>query len=334
VHGGAATHEKSVTDTAIRRVLLVVLAAGIAWSVLPVAASAERATTKGVFNVKCFFSHRAPDDPIVFPGVRGASHSHDFFGNVGTNADSTPDSLRRGATNCEHYAPSTGRRGDQAGYWVPTLYVNGLPVAAKEMAAYYTSDFRKTKRIVPFPPRLKMLAGPDPRHAKIGCATEKGTLLPGTATIAPTCAPGTPLIARIGFPDCWDGRRQDSRDHKSHMRYSTYISPTRYVCRGRHKVLVPKLQLEIVYDTIAGPTTRLASGDISTLHADFMNGWTMRKQRQLVNDCLVPDMYCGLTDGPVNPPRKKRPRRVVRKKTRPVASLAGQGHISSLICRL
>src|SRR5947207_11009996 len=65
------------------------------------------------FVSTCRFSHRAPDDPIVFPGHPGFSHDHSFVGNTTTDAFSTLASPQAGST--------TGRRiGDQAGYWVPT----------------------------------------------------------------------------------------------------------------------------------------------------------------------------------------------------------------------
>ena len=46
------------------------------------------------------------------------------------------------------------------------------------------------------------------------------------------------------------------------------------------------------------PNRRGARGDGSAL--------TVRKHVQRVNDCLVPDLYCGGTDAPINPPRKRR----------------------------
>ena len=33
--------------------------------------------------LRCGYSHPLTDDPIVFPGQPGASHFHDFFGDVG-----------------------------------------------------------------------------------------------------------------------------------------------------------------------------------------------------------------------------------------------------------
>ena len=41
------------------------------------------------FLADCPFSHRLPDDPIVFPGLPGASHMHSFFGSRVTNAYTT-----------------------------------------------------------------------------------------------------------------------------------------------------------------------------------------------------------------------------------------------------
>ena len=41
------------------------------------------------FISHCAFSHSLPDDPIVHPGVPGASHQHDFFANTTTSATST-----------------------------------------------------------------------------------------------------------------------------------------------------------------------------------------------------------------------------------------------------
>src|SRR3954452_17242164 len=54
----------------------------------------------GFFATLCPFSHQAPDDPIVYPGQPGKSHLHTFFGNATTDASSSYDSLRAGATTC------------------------------------------------------------------------------------------------------------------------------------------------------------------------------------------------------------------------------------------
>ena len=81
--------------------------------------NAGMARLRGVnFVSSCTFSHRAPDDPIVFFGKPGASHDHSFVGNTETNASSTLESLLAGATTCQ-------RPGDTAAYWMPTLSIGG-----------------------------------------------------------------------------------------------------------------------------------------------------------------------------------------------------------------
>ena len=43
----------------------------------------------GAFRTSCTFSHMNYDDAIVFPGLKGASHLHAYFGNTGANYAST-----------------------------------------------------------------------------------------------------------------------------------------------------------------------------------------------------------------------------------------------------
>ena len=64
------------------------------------------------FFSDCRFSHSAPDDPIVRPGLPGASHPHEFFGNTSTDARSSLQSLLAHGTTCM-------RKADTAAYWVP-----------------------------------------------------------------------------------------------------------------------------------------------------------------------------------------------------------------------
>ena len=98
--------------TAMRRTTLVLLVSLLAaWPGWISPAHAD-ATTKGGFVVTCRYSHTAQDDPIVYPGQPGASHSHDFFGNESTNAGSTYQTMVEGTSNC-----GVGR--DTAGYWIP-----------------------------------------------------------------------------------------------------------------------------------------------------------------------------------------------------------------------
>lgn len=263
-------------------------------------------TNIGAFEAVCSFSHRLSDDPIVFPRGPGASHPHDFFGATSTNAMSTPESILASATTCLRWdAPD--RTTDRSAYWVPTLYVNNLPVKASSLGAYYRTGVRHVNAIEPFPAGLKVIAGSATGGpAEVdgervwGYLCAGGTLLPGTATTAPTCRTNR-LDLAIRFPDCWDGVNLDSADHKSHMAYSRRMSAAAVrTCPASHPRLMPMLELTLRYPTTGGTTTRLASGAINTAHADFMNGWDAARQAQLVRDCLVADKYCGSGNVPAH----------------------------------
>ncbi|MEV4387912.1 carbohydrate-binding protein, partial [Micromonospora sp. NPDC049580] len=65
------------------------------------------------FHTDCEVANSAPDDPIVLPGLSGASHLHTFFGPK-VDAFTTTDKLLSSKTTCN--AP-----GDLSAYWVPSL---------------------------------------------------------------------------------------------------------------------------------------------------------------------------------------------------------------------
>jgi hypothetical protein len=134
------------------------------------------------FQVRCFSSHIANDDPIA----GSPSHEHEFFGNLSTNRDSTYQSMTAANTNCSASA-------DTAGYWTPTVFrPNDDMVRAQSLLIYYRGDERERTRA--FPANLKMISddfaiGPDSRN----------------------------LIVK--FPECWDGEHLDSSDHRAHMTF-------------------------------------------------------------------------------------------------------------------
>jgi hypothetical protein len=282
--------------TAVTAVLVALVVA------LPALGEVESSapTGKGWWHADCSFSHRLHDDPIVFPGAAGASHSHDFLGARNLTATSTNESIRRSQTSCTR-TNTPWSTTDRSAYWVPTLYVDDEPVAPRSATAGYSAGFRDISAIEPYPDALKIIVG-DARGLNPGgyqWRCEGATLARGSATVAPTCETGLHLALR--FPDCWNGVASDSANHKSHMAFSTQAAsgnPYR-VCPSTHPVLVPELQLTIRYPTTGGPSTRLASGNISTAHADFMNGWDPDKLRGLVDRCMRADRYCGGSDDPV-----------------------------------
>jgi Domain of unknown function (DUF1996) len=106
----------------------------------------------GLFNTPCKYSHRAPDDPIVYPGRPRLSHEHDFLGNTSTNASSTLETLKAGGSLCR-------RAADRSAYWVPTLYENGRELAPHSVSIYYRTAGRQPGTIESFPQGLKLIAG-------------------------------------------------------------------------------------------------------------------------------------------------------------------------------
>jgi Domain of unknown function (DUF1996) len=230
------------------------------------------------FAVVCGFSHRNDDDPIVFPRQAGRSHNHTFFGNRSTDASSTPASLRQdGRTTCR-------LRADTAAYWVPSLLVSGRAVEPLAMVAFYLR--RTFDEVDAFPTGLKIVAGDaNARTAQSSRVTFWSCAVRGAerSSTIPTC-PGASrggLRLHVNFPDCWDGERLDSANHKSHMAYSTNGA-----CPVSHPVEVPALSQVIYYGVSGGATSELSSvGDFSG-HADFVNAWNQPTLERLVDRYL------------------------------------------------
>jgi hypothetical protein len=213
------------------------------------------------FNINCKYTRTLSDDPIVFPGQPGASHSHDFFGNKTTDAFSTYQTLAGQATSC-------GDAGDTAAYWAPTLYNNGVVVRGS-LKAYYYNKYTNLGHVAPFPPGLQMVAGDS--HAMgpqstnfvyFGCGDGTGI---SKVTYLPDCTPvGGKLQIHVIFPDCWSqvGLTREN------MTYAVKgVCPTGYV---RTVQLIERFTFATIIDA-RGVT--LASGPFYTFHADFFNSW-------------------------------------------------------------
>lgn len=242
---------------------------------------------RGEFQIKCRLSHTASDDPIVAPREPGAAHRHEFFGNVSTDAFTTTRRLTRRATTC-------ARRGDKAAYWAPTLYRDGRRVKPTLMIAYYrTGQLRDPSVIRPYPRGLRMIAGDAHAHrpqSKMvtdwGCDGDG----PNGTSEPPRSCQGGPLRLRIIFPNCWDGKRLDSANHKRHMAYSFRHMRQ---CPRSHPVAVPTLKLHFRYEirgSLDGLT--LSSGSRFSGHGDFWNAWRPASLRRLVQRCLLGFRTC------------------------------------------
>jgi hypothetical protein len=99
---------------------------------------------------------------------------------------------------------------------------------------------------------------------------------------------GSSLRLHVRFPNCWDGRRLDSPDHKRHMAYSV-----RGNCPSSHPVEVPAITVLFRYPSLGGEGFSLASGGQLSGHADFLNAWKPSALKKLVRDCLNELVHCG-----------------------------------------
>ncbi|MDG4809846.1 DUF1996 domain-containing protein [Micromonospora sp. WMMD1120] len=242
------------------------------------------------FHTDCEVANSAPDDPIVVPGLPGASHMHTFFGPK-VDAFTTTEKLLSSITNCN--AP-----GDLSAYWVPELRKDGKPVPVKSFRVYYGSRVKDPSTVKPFPPGLRVVEGDakkqvdTPKNAgsnQFWCAgsAEIGRSADGNW---PVCAPGGNLIFQLVFKDCWDGKNIDSPDHKSHMG-----DPVNGVCTGKYPVAVPDLSFMVNYQSLGGDGLSLSSGKPSSMHGDFMNAWDPARLGDLVKSCLNQNAKCGTT---------------------------------------
>ena len=246
------------------------------------------------FLADCPFSHRLPDDPIVFPNMPGASHMHSFFGSVVTNAHSTVTDLFNANSNCN---PSI----DKSSYWIPTFYNNNVPVEPTTGIFYYLGEGVSDALIAqtqPLPFGLRIVAGnakatgPNDNTISRWSCLHAGDAGSGHDFV--TCPAGTMLESYLDFPHCWDGVNLDSADHKSHMAY-----PVGNACPATHPVVVPKLRQVMRYP-VNGSTAgfRLASGAGYTMHGDFFNAWPVEEMARRVNDCIRPIIKCGANGRP------------------------------------
>ena len=269
------------------------LAAAFLTTASAVTASADDLVTHHEFQVNCSPSHHQPDDPIVYPGLPGASHDHTFLGNKTTNANSTTQSLIGagvGATTC--LAPD-----DLSAYWFPTVY-NGDQVILPNFAqvVYYKSGVLDYTSVRPFPPGFRFVAGSP--SATIGDFQNAKGAVEGWECgdsfhnwdIPVSCTPGSQLNIRYQAPSCWDGVNLDSADHKSHVVYPDRATLT---CPSDHPVAVPMIEFKTAFP-VSGDMSRvrLASGRGFSWHYDFFNAWDPPTLAALVSHCINGGLQC------------------------------------------
>lgn len=272
--------------------ILLLVEAAVFIAVPPEAARAEPGV--GQFVIRCRYSHTLPDDPIVVPGRPGASHLHDFFGNTGTNAGSTFDSMLADDTTCR--VPS-----DKAGYWSPVAYLDGEQIRPPVMRIYYRGVGGVDVETIP--PGLKMIGGnrlalseTENPHVRWYCGETAGVKTP-REPVPYDCTPFAEtfrfvdgMVAIVDMPNCWNGAGLEPVD---------VAYPTEGSCPAEFPHVLPRLSQRIHLGVMSpfGPTGELAlslsSGSYYTFHSDFWNTWEQPRLDQLVTECLNARIRCG-----------------------------------------
>jgi len=250
----------------------------------------------GAFRTVCQFSHMAFDDPIVFPNQAGRSHLHAFFGNTGTNADSTASSLASsGNSTCR------GGTANRTAYWVPAMIDTrtGAPLKPSDSNFYYKSGFKgiKPSSIKPMPQGLRMIAGDPKNTAPSGPFYYNCKGAGVNFKEIQNCPVGSELYQNITFPQCWDGVNLDSPDHKSHMAYQKNGA-----CPATHPVILPEVTFRIVYavtEANAPLNWRLSSDTYDrslpagySSHGDWFNGWKSDISTVWAKNCVAASQDC------------------------------------------
>jgi hypothetical protein len=275
----------------------LVLAVLLAIPLLGAPASGEQLPF-GQFVIRCLYSHTLPDDPIVWPRQPGASHSHDFFGNTTVNAYSILETMLAGDTTCR--VPS-----DTAGYWSPTVYLNGEPIRPPVMRIYYLGT--PNVNVQSIPPGLQMIGGnmmaisPDENpNVSWFCGETKDVKTP-RSNVPYDCTPWADqysfvdgVIAVVDMPHCWSGKGLTPDT----LRYPQLGGS----CPAGLRIVLPRLS-QRVHLGIMNPLNpdgsvaiELASGPYWTLHSDFWNTWQQDRLDQLVADCLRARVRCRAVD--------------------------------------
>jgi len=85
----------------------------------------------GQFKGDCFWANTSYADPIVRP-TPDMQHLHNFFGNEGVTNDSTLEQLKTQQSTCD-------RPANKSAYWVPQVYIDGVPLEPRRTGVYYSS---------------------------------------------------------------------------------------------------------------------------------------------------------------------------------------------------
>lgn len=242
-------------------------------------AQAQANSWRGILRINCDFAHSSFDDPIVFPGQKGAAHLHRFYGNTLLDENSNFESLfTEGESSCQ------GNELNRSAYWIPALLAPAYdPVSGQRLfddfgepafkavpavvgnndeaheVFYYSAGVDDLESIETIPSGLVMIAGDhmaqpgseqDTAIARWHCQTWESTDAgnPRWSAAIPECTAPDRLRMDIFFPSCWNGFDLDSHNHKSHLAYPESSGTAQgTVCPDSHPVPIIRVSFHYAF---------------------------------------------------------------------------------------
>lgn len=253
-------------------------------------------------RVYCPISHFSYDDPIVAPGSPDATHLHMFWGNTGTDADSTAQSLLDDPTSsCE------GGTNNGSAYWMPAVFnAQGEVLLPESTITYYKSfgsgpSFAR-ETIRPIPNGLQMIANVHVRNSgewNIGHSRGhvRGIDVLRFNILFPQCvavdASGDPVLSSpdTGGPDRFT----------THLAYGQGGQNSNH-CPSSHPYRIPQVIYNVRYALDADAKWTLSShhgepalhtnttAEELVLHADYIAAWD-EESMQRITGCNIAKLH-------------------------------------------
>jgi hypothetical protein len=252
-------------------------------------------------RVRCLPAKMAFVDPMVAPGNPNFWHLHTFFGNTAIDHNSDLDALSSsGSSTCG------GGILNRSSYWVPTMVDErtGAALQPVHLLTYYHTAHRPHP-FEAYPDGLRLLTGDaTSTNPQVGAGVDFRCKRQGaaddTSNIIVPCEPGNELWQMVTFPNCWDGNRLDSPNHRDHMAFMDQ----RGNCPNSHPHKLAELKLHVVYQIPNGTNPavhwRLSSDAYSedlpggySAHGDYVFGWDTETARRWHNTCISGSQDCG-----------------------------------------
>lgn len=270
------------------------------------------------------------DDPIVYPGIKGAAHMHAFTGNTSTNYQSNAASMQKGASTM--YGGALNRNG----LWFPLIVKTETATALMPVntAFYYKVGSSVYNEFTePLPKGLKVIWGDpkrkpsDPQGDSVlwSCLPYDGLGLfglDGVNGLIPECNGKSYRVLRVFissdrcFKDDGTGKMMlDSPDHRSHAQPAGYVQGGGVVAANGCGALYPHrtqhVEALIDYPIAENDNTktwRLSSDNYDTslaggasAHFDYWVFWNSRMIARINEQCNKTPIDChtdqvGLSD--------------------------------------